>query len=275
MVILNTRYASGNQFTAGTISAGSVTGASGANDICRQVNTNTPGAAAGLTAAGSIPGVTGSITSHSTSITAHAGSISTLYDNFDTATGHDHDGNDSKKLDWDSCWADAVHNHTTNAEGGTITVSNLDWDTCWSDAVHSHASDAEGGELTLAIADTSDLNNSSDNITIAKVTVATASSVATGGNNTLILASGDIYFDAPLDGTIEISVYRDSTWVVGALQRIYPASNELNNARFPFAITVVDTNTTGTHTYYLYASSTGDSSNDIGYANLVVIPLKT
>jgi len=36
-----------------------------------------------------------------------------------TTTGHDHDGTDSKKLDWDTCWTDAVHTHASDAEGGT------------------------------------------------------------------------------------------------------------------------------------------------------------
>ena len=81
------------------------------------------------------------------------------------STGHDHDGTDSKALDWDSCWADAVHSHGSDAEGavltwatalatsgqhthaGNTTGGQLDWDTCWSDAVHSHGSDAEGSTL--------------------------------------------------------------------------------------------------------------------------------
>jgi len=60
-----------------------------------------------------------------------------------TSTGHDHDGTDSKSLDWDNCWSDAVHSHGSAGEGGT-----LDWDNIWSDAVHNHSSNAEGG-LTL------------------------------------------------------------------------------------------------------------------------------
>lgn len=38
----------------------------------------------------------------------------------DTSTGHDHDGTDSKQLDWDTCWADAVHTHASAAEGGAL-----------------------------------------------------------------------------------------------------------------------------------------------------------
>ncbi len=35
---------------------------------------------------------------------------------------HQHDGSsdDGAKLDWDACWTDAVHDHSSNAEGGTI-----------------------------------------------------------------------------------------------------------------------------------------------------------
>lgn len=38
MVYLHTQFASGNQFTAGTIPTGSVVGLSGLNDICGRVN---------------------------------------------------------------------------------------------------------------------------------------------------------------------------------------------------------------------------------------------
>ena len=68
-----------------------------------------------------------------------------LYDQFDFVAGHDHDGADSMLLDWDLCWTDAVHAHSSAAEGGL-----LDWDTCWADAAHSHASAAEGGVLAWA-----------------------------------------------------------------------------------------------------------------------------
>jgi hypothetical protein len=39
---------------------------------------------------------------------------------------HIHDGtsDDGALLDWDSCWSDAVHNHSSAAEGGT-TLSNI------------------------------------------------------------------------------------------------------------------------------------------------------
>ncbi len=55
---------------------------------------------------------------------------------------HQHDGSsdDGATLDWDVCWADAVHAHSSAGEGGT-----LDWDVCWADAAHNHSSDAEGG----------------------------------------------------------------------------------------------------------------------------------
>jgi len=38
---------------------------------------------------------------------------------------HTHDGSsdDGAQLDWDSCWSDAVHNHTSNAEGGLINLT--------------------------------------------------------------------------------------------------------------------------------------------------------
>ena len=250
MVELYTQYTSGLQFTAGTVAAGSVTGASGINDITRQINTNT------------------------TAATAATGSIVTLYGNFDTSTGHDHDGNDSKKLDWDSCWADAVHNHTTNAEGGTITVSNLDWDTCWSDAVHSHASDAEGGILTIS--DTSDLQNNVDNISDTATIIATATDVATGGNNTLIIATGVIYWDTPGDG-MYVLIYRDDDVLnsagQGGIQFLKPIDG--NNSNGPFSIALVDSGATGTHTYTLRMQAQTGSSNDAQYTNLVVIPLKT
>lgn len=47
------------------------------------------------------------------------------------------------QLDWDTCWSDAVHNHSAAGEGGT-----LDWDTCWADAVHDHSAAGEGGQIT-------------------------------------------------------------------------------------------------------------------------------
>jgi hypothetical protein len=59
---------------------------------------------------------------------------------------HTHDGtsDDGAQLDWDTCFADAVHSHASAGEGGT-----LDWDVCWADAVHSHASAGEGGQIDL------------------------------------------------------------------------------------------------------------------------------
>lgn len=38
---------------------------------------------------------------------------------------HQHDGSsdDGAKLDWDNCWADAVHNHSSAGEGGNITLT--------------------------------------------------------------------------------------------------------------------------------------------------------
>jgi hypothetical protein len=97
---------------------------------------------------------------------------------FNTSTGHDHNGTTSKRipaisstyftslsganltslrgsqvtgLDWDTCWTDAVHTHSSSGEGGL-----LDWDTCWSDAVHSHASSGEGGTLSGYLSSTGD-----------------------------------------------------------------------------------------------------------------------
>lgn len=50
-------------------------------------------------------------------------------DCFSTSAGHDHDGINSRttstssptNLDWDDVWADAVHDHTTAAEGSTVS----------------------------------------------------------------------------------------------------------------------------------------------------------
>ncbi len=38
---------------------------------------------------------------------------------------HQHDGtsDDGAKLDWDNCWTDAVHDHSSAAEGGQITLT--------------------------------------------------------------------------------------------------------------------------------------------------------
>ncbi len=38
---------------------------------------------------------------------------------------HQHDGgsDDGAQLDWDACWIDAVHNHSSAAEGGQITLT--------------------------------------------------------------------------------------------------------------------------------------------------------
>lgn len=41
---------------------------------------------------------------------------------------HDNSSDDGATLDWDTCWADAVHNHSSNAEGGTLTGLGA-WDT--------------------------------------------------------------------------------------------------------------------------------------------------
>jgi hypothetical protein len=40
---------------------------------------------------------------------------------------HVHDGSsdDGAKLDWDSCWSDAVHDHSSDAEGGSLSAANL------------------------------------------------------------------------------------------------------------------------------------------------------
>lgn len=42
-----------------------------------------------------------------------------------TTIGHDHDGTDSKKLDWDNIWSDAVHNHSSAGEGGATINPTL------------------------------------------------------------------------------------------------------------------------------------------------------
>jgi len=39
--------------------------------------------------------------------------------------GHDHDGTDSKKLDWDLVWSDAAHDHSSDAEGGIINSGQI------------------------------------------------------------------------------------------------------------------------------------------------------
>lgn len=40
---------------------------------------------------------------------------------------HIHDGtsDDGATLDWDTCWSDAVHNHSSNAEGGAIPLGSI------------------------------------------------------------------------------------------------------------------------------------------------------
>ncbi len=87
------------------------------------------------------------------------------------------------QLDWDSIWSDAVHNHSSNAEGGTLD-GTLDWDTVWLDAVHSHASDAEGGTSLSGVTLTA----------VANVTVAAGGALRTStvAGNTLLLQAYDV-----------------------------------------------------------------------------------
>lgn len=61
---------------------------------------------------------------------------------------HKHDGtsDDGALLDWDTCWTDAVHDHSSAAEGG-----QLDWDTAFSDKVHDHSAAAEGGTTLTGV----------------------------------------------------------------------------------------------------------------------------
>jgi hypothetical protein len=44
-----------------------------------------------------------------------------------TSAGHTHNGTDSKilQLDWDTCWADSVHAHSSDAEGGVIPIAYI------------------------------------------------------------------------------------------------------------------------------------------------------
>ena len=81
-----------------------------------------------------------------------SGKLNKLADDISSNTGHDHSqdtGGTGKKLDWDTCWADSVHDHSSDAEGG-----GLNWNTCWSDPLHNHQSNNEGGKInTNGIAD--------------------------------------------------------------------------------------------------------------------------
>lgn len=105
-----------------------------------------------------------------------------------TNAAHDHsNAANGGQLDWDACWADCVHNHSSSAEGG-----QLDWDTCWSDCVHNHSSTAEGGQFAdLTITGNYNMATENRNYTIAPCDFTADSDVAYsyGGNG------GYIQFD--------------------------------------------------------------------------------
>jgi hypothetical protein len=44
---------------------------------------------------------------------------------FHTSTGHKHDGSGSRRLTWGEVWANAVHDHTNNANGGSLDARYL------------------------------------------------------------------------------------------------------------------------------------------------------
>ncbi len=65
-------------------------------------------------------------------------------DCMNTSSGHDHDGSNSRQLDWDTALSDAEHDHSSAAEGG---ASSFVWGNVWSNPAHTHESNAEGGTV--------------------------------------------------------------------------------------------------------------------------------
>lgn len=61
---------------------------------------------------------------------------------------HTHDGtsDDGTKLDWDTCWSDAVHNHSANAEGGVIPEASV----TFSATGHDHSGTTNGNLIPTA-----------------------------------------------------------------------------------------------------------------------------
>lgn len=70
------------------------------------------------------------------------------YDKIVTVPDHDHSGDvgDGAKLDWDNVWSDAVHNHSSNAEGGQFSGNDALTDV----PDHDHSGDAgDGGRFSF------------------------------------------------------------------------------------------------------------------------------
>lgn len=71
---------------------------------------------------------------------------------------HDHSGTtQGGQLDWDAIWADAIHNHTSDAEGGsTLTsptiVTPTIASTGWTNAIHAHVAANSGSQLDHGLA---------------------------------------------------------------------------------------------------------------------------
>jgi hypothetical protein len=75
------------------------------------------------------------------------------------------------QLDWDDIWTDSIHDHSANAEGGTLPVGSI--------TAHDHSAAGQGGNLI-------DLN---------------------GGADALVLdANGDTSISAPTDDQIDIEL---------------------------------------------------------------------
>lgn len=97
--------------------------------------------------------------------------------NFNTSSGHDHDGSDSKRL------TGLNSTHFSSLSAASLTTA--DWDVLFSggDPVHSHASTAEGGSLDSRYlrSDTSDTFNGNLDITGYVYSVRNRVTGASGG----------------------------------------------------------------------------------------------
>lgn len=89
---------------------------------------------AGVSEVARVDGATGNITTSGTIDTVDLATFKSSYDS------HDHSSGDPAQLDWDTCWADAAHDHSTDGEGGAIPEASI----TFSATGHSH--DGTGSE---------------------------------------------------------------------------------------------------------------------------------
>jgi len=95
------------------------------------------------------------------------------------------------------------HGHTSGDGSG-----QLDWDTCWSDAVHDHSSDAEGGALDAIYlrSDTSDTMNGTLTLTAIKPSGAEAIKIYTYTHNITAQNAIDNYCEITITSVTHANV---------------------------------------------------------------------